>query len=365
MIAPASTAFSLVSLEPSPRFLGLPAAERNRRVARRAGALDHPVAGIPSLVIPAEAAVTPALFPILQTLSLASGPWRIVWQPDRPPIFWQSQDTGRPPQELVIREPAVLDVATPAARRQSAWRLLRASGKPQDGWLSRHVHRRVSRVFSYAFMQLGLSANVATFLTLLVGIFAAYMMAQTSHLTMIVGGFLFWFASIADGVDGEIARVTLSESPFGEQLDTGVDQLTHLSGLVGALIGCWRQGIGMAGVAMAIVVVVGVPVVLLWAMAMVRRARGTGQFFVPTKPIETAVFKAAAETGALPLRAAAAVFVLFRREAFSFSFFVLSLVTAQRIAIPALIAAGLVVVIVTLVGYRSVLDKALRANLGR
>ena len=60
-------------------------------------------------------------------------------------------------------------------------------------------------------------------------------------------------------------------------------------------------------------------------MALVRRARGTDQFFVPTKPIETAIFKAAAETGALPLRAAAAVFVLFRREAFSFSFFLLSL----------------------------------------
>ena len=100
-------------------------------------------------------------------------------------------------------------------------------------------------------------------------------------------------------------------------------------------------------------------------MAMVRRARGTRQFFVPTKPIETAVFSAARETGALPLRAAAAVFVLFRREAFSFSFFLLSLVTAQRAAIPALIAVGLAVVIVTLAGYGRVLDKALRANLGR
>ena len=264
-----------------------------------------------------------------------------------------------------MQQPIVLDIATAAARRQAAWRLLRSSGKPQDGWLSRHVHRRVSRLFSYVFMELGLSANAATFLTFLMGVFAATMMAQTSHATMIAGGLLFWFTSIADGIDGEIARVTLSESAFGEQLDTGVDQLTHLSGLVGVLIGCWRQGVGPAGVAMVLVVVTGTPLVLLWAMAMVRRARGTGQFFVPTKPIETAVFNAARETGALPLRAAAAVFVLFRREAFSFSFFLLSLVTARRAAIPALIAVGLAVVIVTLAGYGRALDKALRANLGR
>jgi phosphatidylglycerophosphate synthase len=365
MIATPPATFFLDSQEPSPRFLGLATADRNRRVARRAGAADRPAAGVPTLIVPAEAAITPPLFAIVQKLSLADGPWRIVWHTDRPPLRWQIGSDQRSSREFVLREPVVLDVATASARFHSAWQLLQASGKPQDGWLSRHVHRRVSRLFSYLFMQLGLSANVATFLTFLVGVFAAYMMAQTSHPTMIAGGFLFWFASIADGVDGEIARVTLSESAFGEQLDTGVDQLTHLSGLVGALIGCWRQGIGVAGIAMASVVVVGTPVVLLWAMAMVRRARGTSQFFVPTKPIETAVFRAARESGAPPLRIAAAVFVLFRREAFSFSFFVLSLVTGQRIAIPALIAAGLVVVIVTLAGYRSALDNALRADLSR
>jgi phosphatidylglycerophosphate synthase len=363
MNASASAPFFLISQEPSPRFLGRAASERNRRVARRAGAVDQPSAGLPALTIPAEAAITPALFPIVRKLSVDSGPWRIVWHADRPPILWQVGDDVSSSREFVLREPVVLDVATAAARRQSAWHLLRSSGKPQDGWLSRHIHRRVSRLFSYVFMELGLSANIATFLTFLVGVLAATMMAQTSHATMIAGGLLFWLTSIADGVDGEIARVTLSESAFGEQLDTAVDQLTHLSGLVGVLIGCWRQGIGPAGIAMTVVVVAGTPLVLLWAMAMVRRARGTHQFFVPTKPIETAVFNAARETGALPLRAAAAVFVLFRREAFSFSFFVLSLVTAQRAAIPAVIAVGLIVVIVTLAGYSRALNQALRVNL--
>lgn len=84
----------------------------------------------------------------------------------------------------MLTDAVVLDVSTPAARRAAAWRLLQASGKPQDGWLSRHVHRKASRLFSHMFLELGLSANVATTLTFCVGLLAAYMMAQTSHRTI-------------------------------------------------------------------------------------------------------------------------------------------------------------------------------------
>ncbi len=357
----------IVSQDPSPRFLGLAAAERNRRVARRHGAVDAAPASstpLPSLTIPAQAVITPAIFPLLRSLS-ASDACRIVWHPEHPPLFWRGAAAAdAAPEDLVLAEPIVLDVSTAAARRASAWILLRASGKPQDGWLSRHVHRKVSRLFSYLFLMVGLSANVATMLTFAVGLVAAYMMAQISHGTMIAGGFLFWFASIADGIDGEVARLSLSESRFGEQLDTGVDQLTYVFGLAGVLVGWWRQEIGPGGMALAAAVVLGTPAVLLWAMALVRRARQTDQFFVPTKPIEVAIVKAAGDTGALPLRAAAAVFILFRREAFSFSFFLLSLVTSRRAAIPVAIGAGLVVVLVTLVSYRSLLARTLRETAG-
>ena len=147
---------------------------------------------------------------------------------------------------------------------------------------------------------------------------------------MIAGGLLFWCASIADGIDGEMARLTLCESRLGEQLDTGVDLLTYVCGLTGVLVGWTRQGIGPPGVLLAAVVVAGIPTVLVWAMRMVRRARKTDQLFVPTKPIEGAVFSAARRLRSPMLRAAAAVFVLFRREAFSLTFFLASLVTGAQ-----------------------------------
>mgnify|MGYP000993846547 CR=1 FL=1 len=343
----------------------MPAHERNRRVALRHGATDQPNPSLPTLVVPPQAAITPGLIALLRSIAPGES-CRLTWHPVHPPLEWRAAGAEREArlEDFELNEPVVLDVSTPAARHASAWRLLNASGKPQDGWLSRSVHRRVSRIFSYGFMLAGLSANTATLFAFLIGLAAAVMMAQTSHLTMIAGGFLFWFASIADGIDGEVARLTMTESRFGEQLDTGVDQLTHLSGLVGVMVGWYRQGIGPAGVALAAGVLAGTPILLLWAMALVRRARQTDQFFVPTKPIEIAIFKAAADTRAVALRATAAFFILLRREAFSFTFFLVSLITAQRAAIPATMALGIAVVLITFTTYGATLRRALQETVG-
>jgi phosphatidylglycerophosphate synthase len=294
----------------APRFLGLTAAERNARVLRRA--------------------------PHLTTLTI-------------------------PPGAVITADGTLLDVSTAGARRRSAWRLLRGSGKPTDGWLSRHIHRKVSRVCSYALLRLGLTANHATMLTFLVGVAGAWLMAGTSHGTMIAGAFLFWFASVADGVDGEMARLTLTESAYGEQLDTAVDHATHAFGLAGVMIGWWRQGIGPAGWALAIAVATGLPVVLFWAMHIVRRAKGLeGQLFVDTKPIELAITAAARQRGAPVLRLASAVFVLFRREAIALTFFLVSLFTGDRAVYPALLAVGLGFVTITLIVYRRAIESAIR-----
>jgi phosphatidylglycerophosphate synthase len=341
-------------------LLGLPVSERNRRVAsRRGGVLPTPGSSLPTLSIPAGVAITPRLF---DRLPPPDGLWHLVWDPRAAPIVWRrttAAGSGGAAHLLQLPPGVALDVSTIDARRAAAWQLLKTSGKPADGWLSRHLHRRVSRIFSYLFLSAGLSANVATFATLGIGIGSAWLMAQTSHATMIAGGLLFWCASIADGIDGEMARLTLSESRLGEQLDTGVDLLTYVCGLTGVFVGWTRQGIGPRGVALAAIVVAGIPTVLFWAMRMVRRARKTDQLFVPTKPIEGAVFAAARRLRAPMLRAAAAVFVLFRREAFSLTFFLVSLFTSARAVYPLLLAAGLAVVTLTFLLHRGALAEEL------
>jgi phosphatidylglycerophosphate synthase len=355
----APAAFRILAEEAGPWFLGLRLAERNRRVAERHGGTGQSAGSAPAMLkVPAGVAITPAL---LEALPPLEGVWHLEWDRADLPLMWYAP-TGAAqatPQSFQLPSDAVLDVSTAAARRRASWRLLRASGKPADGWLSRHIHRRVSRILSYLLLTAGLSAHSATVATFGIGVASAWLMAQTSHGTMILAALLFWCASIADGIDGEMARLTLSDSRLGEQLDTGVDQLTYLFGLVGMMIGWMRQGIDATGIVVGASVLLGTPMILFWGMGLVRRARRTTQFFVPTKPIEGAVFSAARRTGAPVLRLAAVVFVLFRREAFSLAFFIVSFLTGLRAVYPLLMACGLGIVTLTFLLHREVLVEEL------
>ena len=345
---------------PGPVFLGLTSAERNRRLAARAAAADPDLAG--TLRLPHDVVVTRALFEVLPH----EGTWQVRWHPSRPPLAWQAASGGVGPP-LVVSAPAasVFDLSSAASRRDAAWQMLRLSGKRTDGWLSRNVHRKVSRVCSYVLLRLGLRADHATFLTFGVGVVSAALMAQTTRGTMIAGAFLFWFASIADGIDGEMARLSLSESARGEQLDTLVDHATHILCFAGALIGWYRQGIGSEGAALAVAVAIALPVTLVWTMHVVRRASGAQEFFVDTKPMEFGVIGASQATGSPVLRVVATLFVLLRREALSLAFFLVSLVTGWRGVYPALLAAGILFVLATLVVYNRPIEAAIRTRAGR
>ena len=359
---PVPQALCLINEQPTPRFLGLSAAERNERLARRLSKGVAPRhAALPTLTVPPGAIITPAL---LTSLPPANGTWHLHWAPDRPPLVWRGQNAATDSAPLVGKLPdgAVLDISTGAARRRAAWRLLRTSGKPTDGWLSRHVHRKISRLFSYVFLQMGLSANAATLFTFAIGALTGWLMAQTTRSTMIAGAALFWFASVADGIDGEMARLTFSDSQRGEQIDTFVDAASYVVAFAGVMVGWWRQGIGRDGVALAVVVAIGLPAMMVWSMQFVRAATG-GR--VDTKLIEYGIIGAARTTGARALKIASIVFVLFRREAVALAFLVVSLMTGDRAVYPALIASALLVILATVVVYHDEIDRAIRLRANR
>src|SRR5712692_1093682 len=82
--APGALAFRIVSEQPSPRFLGSTAAERNARVGTRAGSVVEGV-DLPTLTVPAGVIITPAL---IAALPPPNGTWHLAWDPARPPIVW-------------------------------------------------------------------------------------------------------------------------------------------------------------------------------------------------------------------------------------------------------------------------------------
>ena len=217
-------------------------------------------------------------------------------------------------------------------RARTTWSTLQRTGKPTDGWVSRHCNRPISRVASFALISLGLKASHASLITLMVGLAAALIAAQPGYGAFVVTGVLFQLASVLDGVDGEIARATHTESDAGARLDAIVDQITYVACFFGLTVGWIREGHG----ADAFVWTSAVGMALVFTLI-----RG-GRFVARYAPDASFVFidrsvRRRARSDQSRLRLAPALFTLMRRDLFAIIFPRVSL-QVQRVLVPALVA---------------------------
>lgn len=120
--------------------------------------------------------------------------------------------------------------------------LVRSLTKPTDGWVSRNLNRPISTLFSRVLAHTGITPNQFTIVTGLIGLSTAWFLARGGYWNYLIGGALFHFTSILDGVDGELARLKFKSSPFGQWLDTVVDNTSYLAALGGIITGLFLNG---------------------------------------------------------------------------------------------------------------------------
>jgi CDP-L-myo-inositol myo-inositolphosphotransferase len=114
------------------------------------------------------------------------------------------------------------DVDTPEDLRR-AGRLLRASlPRSSDGPVSRFLNRTVSVPISWLVARLRPDPDLLSALAFVVGLVAAGFLAAGLG---VAGGLLAQACSVLDGVDGEVARLTLRAGPRGTLLDGMLDRL--------------------------------------------------------------------------------------------------------------------------------------------
>ncbi len=102
-------------------------------------------------------------------------------------------------------------------------RLLRGSGKSQDGLVSRYLNRPISRALSRLLLRFPVTPSGWTLAIILLPLLGAVLLAQGDYPSVVLGLLLYQLYSIFDGCDGEIARAKYLESPGGRQLDTWCD----------------------------------------------------------------------------------------------------------------------------------------------
>jgi phosphatidylglycerophosphate synthase len=187
----------------------------------------------------ALARIAHATSPAVLAESRAEGAPVVVAAPSHVRALWNRLVAGAPvggALERAFREETVtvrpggggcVRVTTPDAARRAQALLSRDLSSPIDSRLDRAFQRRLSRPVTWAALALGLGPNQVTLASLLAGLVAAWCVWLGRPWSLATGLILYVVAVVLDHADGEVARLTHTESVFGDWLDLAADTAVH------------------------------------------------------------------------------------------------------------------------------------------
>jgi phosphatidylglycerophosphate synthase len=132
----------------------------------------------------------------------------------------------------------------PEDREEAEIRLAQAvryESTSTDALMARIFDRRLSWRLSLRLARTRTTPNQVTIINTALGFGCAALLASTSYWLRLCGALLFLLSITLDGVDGELARLRMLESRFGERLDVLTDNIVHVAVFAGMAIGCYRQ----------------------------------------------------------------------------------------------------------------------------
>lgn len=102
------------------------------------------------------------------------------------------------------------------------------------GFIARNINKAISLPISRVLSKTRIHPNVLTVINMIVGFSSALFLSMNTYMSIVVGGLCFQLASVFDGVDGEVAKLTLRVSKLGGWLDTISDNGTLILFLTAA-----------------------------------------------------------------------------------------------------------------------------------
>ena len=125
----------------------------------------------------------------------------------------------------------------PEVTLPTAWEVVRGTGKPGDGPVSRWLNRPISQRITWLVLAIrGIRPIHVTVFNALLAVPMFLLLLFGGHKGLILGAILFQAASVLDGVDGEMARATFRTSPDGATLDSLVDMSINFLFVLGLTI---------------------------------------------------------------------------------------------------------------------------------
>jgi phosphatidylglycerophosphate synthase len=102
--------------------------------------------------------------------------------------------------------------------------------KNVSGWISKNINSKISIPISKILVKINSNPNWVTFFVGCIGISCGFFYASNLPL---IGALVLQLSTILDRCDGEVARIRLKESKFGQWFDTALDQLSYFSMFLG------------------------------------------------------------------------------------------------------------------------------------
>jgi phosphatidylglycerophosphate synthase len=155
--------------------------------------------------------------------------------------------------------PFALD-GRPADVREAELRLareLRRESADKDALMARWVDRRLSWRISLRLARTAVTPNQVTLANTALGLLSAWMFSFPAHWPRLIAALMFLVSVTFDGVDGELARLKMTESRFGARLDVMTDNLVHVALFAGIMTGCYRASGSRAYVYLLAILLVG------------------------------------------------------------------------------------------------------------
>ncbi|MBM4138846.1 MAG: hypothetical protein FJ244_05120 [Nitrospira sp.] len=171
---------------------------------------------------------------------------------DRPPIRrWLEQAAVDGRVRVIAAEDKhgawYQDVSTLADVSVAEKKLFNSLKGDSEGFVDRYFNRKLSRWFTRLFLAVGFSPNSVTIVASLIGFVSAAGFGMGTYAAGVAAALLFQLAAVIDCCDGEVARLTFTESPFGAWFDLAMDNVVHMAIFAGIAAGLYTAQVGEPG----------------------------------------------------------------------------------------------------------------------
>jgi phosphatidylglycerophosphate synthase len=190
---------------------------------------------------------------------------------------------GRP---LDIEGRFSLRVTSSASFRRAQRYLLSTVRKPTDGFFSRHFNRRISLFLTTQILKLNITPIQLSIVSILIGLASGLFIGLGGYRHAVLGAFLFEFASIFDGCDGENARLTYRTSKIGGFLDIIGDATIFILFFLSLPIGLYRSSLDPSWLYLGLLAFFSMALFYLQVVRYMKRAQLGSNIIAIVKDIE-------------------------------------------------------------------------------